>query len=167
MQPVDEYYSDIAGGYDELYREEQLEKARSIIYMLKEKHIKIGGVILDVGAGTGVSSELFVNAGCRCILLEPSKKMLALCTLNNTIRLAGSAEKIPLPNNSCDGVVSITALHHTDIAKALKEIERVCKKKGWIAVSLLKKNADEYECLFEGYERYDLGKDDVFFKRKN
>ncbi len=166
MQPQDEYYSDIAGGYDELYKEEQLEKAKSIMHLLKEKDVKIKGVILDVGAGTGVSSELFVNAGCRCILLEPSRKMLALCTLNNVIRLIGSAEKIPLPDNSCDGVISITALHHANMQQALNEIERVCKKKGWIAISLLKQNAEEYEPLFVEYERRNIGKDDAFIRIK-
>ena len=47
-----DYYSSIAKGYDELHKEEQLKKLQIIA-----KHIKPKGLLLDIGAGTGISTS--------------------------------------------------------------------------------------------------------------
>lgn len=70
-------YDLIAGGYNELYGEEQLNKL-SII----KKNIKISKKtkILDVGCGTGISS----NFGCFIIGIDPSFRLLEYSVLKKS-----------------------------------------------------------------------------------
>jgi len=115
-----DYYDTIAGGYDELHKEEQLRK----LSILKDE-IKIGRdtKLLDVGCGTGISSGF----DCMVIGLDPSSELLK--QNRNGLAVLGMAEEIPFKNNSFDYVVSVTAIHNfNDIAKAMREIKRVGKK---------------------------------------
>jgi len=124
------YYDSIAEGYDNLHGEEQRKKLEII-----KKHLKTKGLVLDIGAGTGISAEYFKDI----ILLEPSRKMLKKATGK---KIVASAEKIPFPDKSFDAIISVTALHHTDIKKAIKEIKRVSKPNCKYAFSILKKSKD-------------------------
>lgn len=55
--------------------------------------------------------------------------------------IQGIAEALPFKDNSCDIVLSITAIHNFDnIKKALKEIHRVAKDK--VAITVLKQAKD-------------------------
>lgn len=52
--------------------------------------------------------------------------------------LAGSAEFIPLPDNSFDGALMLKSLHHVPVdqmAQALAEVARVLRPGGWLYVS--------------------------------
>ncbi len=150
-----QYYNKIAKGYNELYSQEQLEKGKIIL-----KYIKLKGILLDIGAGTGITTKLFEKY-CRCIALDPSKKLLEQY---HGEKVAGIAEKIPFPDKYFDVVVSITALHHTNIKNALKEIFRVAKKDAQIAITILKKS-NIYLSLFKDFKKIDIGKDWLFIKK--
>lgn len=123
-----EYYNKIAKGYNELHREEQLNKIKIIKQHLKKPY----GLTLDIGAGTGISSEPF-NA----IALDPSIEMLRQY---KGPKVVAKAESLPFKDNTFDTVVSVTALHHTNIGESLKEIKRVSKKGTQLAITLLKKS---------------------------
>lgn len=138
------YYDKISKGYDELYEEEQLEKLKKI-----KKYIKKGS-LLDVGAGTGISTKFFEDI-CDCTALDPSEEMLKNY---NGKKVVGKAEELPFGDKSFDNVISITALHHCGIDKAIKEMLRVVKDDGVVIVTLLKKSKKELD-----YERVDIGKD--------
>ncbi|MBL7100693.1 MAG: class I SAM-dependent methyltransferase [Nanoarchaeota archaeon] len=122
-----EYYDKIAEGYNELYGEEQKRKLGII-----KRHLKPKGLILDIGAGTGMSSKYFKNI----ILLDPSKGMLKKAKGR---KIVAKAEKIPFPDNTFDAVISITSLHHTNIKKVIREIKRVSKKNCKYAFTILKR----------------------------
>ena len=47
-------YSEIASSYNELYKDEQIKKLSMI-----KRNIKIAPVLLDVGCGTGISTNYF------------------------------------------------------------------------------------------------------------
>ena len=64
-----QYYNKIASGYNELHKEEQLKKLELI-----KKYVDFTGLVLDIGAGTGISSEFWKNA--EVISLEPAFEML-------------------------------------------------------------------------------------------
>jgi len=149
---IKNYYNSIAGGYNELYKEEQIEKLEKIYVYIKDL-IKYRSLLLDVGAGTGISTEFFKEKfGCLCVALDPSWEMLKQYEGNKVI---GNAENLPFKNNMFDVVVSVTALHHCDIDKAIKEMLRVVKKDGIIIVTLLKKSNKK----LKGYKEIDIGKD--------
>ena len=146
------YYNTIAKSYNELHGQEQLEKAQIIL-----KYIKPKGILLDIGAGTGITTKLFEKY-CRCIALDPSEKLIEQYQGEKIISIA---EKIPFPDNYFDTIISITALHHTNIKKALKEILRVAKQDAHIAITVLKKSKVNLS-LFKNFKKIDCGKDWLF-----
>ncbi|MEK6863731.1 MAG: methyltransferase domain-containing protein [Nanoarchaeota archaeon] len=129
-----DYYSSIAKGYDELHKEEQLKKLQIIA-----KHIKPKGLLLDIGAGTGISTSFFK---VKAVALEPSEEMLKQYKGEKVI---AKAESIPFPDKTFNTIISITALHHADIEKAIKEIRRVSKEGCIYAFTILKKAKNAVE----------------------
>ncbi len=156
-----DYYSDIAEGYDNLHREEQLKKLK-----LLAKYFKPKGRMLDIGAGTGISTKFFRNV--EAVALDPSEGMLKHYVGENAV---GDAEHIPFPDKSFDSIISITALHHVkDAGKAAAEIRRVAKEDAVFAFTILKKakNADELREKLKkefGLEEIEEEKDYILFSR--
>ena len=158
-----DYYNEISKGYDELYKDEQLSKISLI-----KKYIKINKntKILDVGCGTGISSDF----ECFVVGIDPSIELLKQ---NKRIWLLGTAESIPFKDSSFDYVISVTAMHNFDnIKKSLMEMKRVGKDK--FVFSILKKSKKFgyikwlIEENFEVEEIVDEDKDTMFFcKNRN
>ncbi len=123
-----QYYNKIAKGYNELHKEEQLNKIKIIKQHLKKPY----GLTLDIGAGTGISSKPF-----KAIALDPSINMLKQY---KGIKVQAKAESLPFKSNTFNTIISVTALHHTNIKKALKEIKRVAKPNAQLALTILKKS---------------------------
>ncbi len=123
-------YAKLAKGYNELYKDEQIEKLEEI-----KKHLKIKPTdkLLDVGCGTGISTTFF---SCQTTGVDPCKEMIEQGEGN---LVQAPAEKLPFKDNSFDIVLSVTALHHTDIKQAIKEIKRVAKPTAQIALTVLNK----------------------------
>lgn len=148
------YYDCIAKGYDELYGDEQIEKAKKIL-----ENLKPGGLLLDVGAGSGLATREFEEY-FTCIALDPSEKLLSKY---KGYKMIGMAEELPFLDNYFDVVISITALHHSDLKKALEEIKRVVRDNGQIAITILKKSQVNLS-LFKDFKKIDIGKDWLFLK---
>lgn len=153
-------YDKIAKGYNELYEEEQLNKL-SII----KKYIKVKKTdkLLDIGCGTGISTNFFK---CNSVGVDKSNEMLKL-SVGNCIY--GLAEKLPFEDKSFDVILCITSIHNFDNQeKALDEILRVKKNKARIAITLLKKskNYDKIKNLiknkFKVLKEIDENKDTIF-----
>ncbi|MBU0980322.1 MAG: class I SAM-dependent methyltransferase [Nanoarchaeota archaeon] len=118
-------YDNLAPGYNELHGEEQEAKMRIIRPYVK-------GKTLDVGCGTGLSSQ-----GLNDVMgIDPSEGMLKHADIPT---VKGKAEDLPFENDSFDTVISVTAFHNFhEPEKALEEMKRVCK--GDIVISLLRKS---------------------------
>jgi len=122
-------YNSISRGYNELHGEEQRKKLNIIKQFLK---VKPDDKLLDVGCGTGLSSEF----DCFVVDLDPSINLLKQSKKNKVL---GASEFLPFKNNSFDVVISVTAIHNfDDKKKAIKEIIRVGKTK--FCISILKKS---------------------------
>ena len=150
-----EYYSAIAGGYNELYREEQLRKLRKIKELVTRR-----GLLLDVGAGTCLAREVFTDHAV--VSLDPSENMLRE---GDGKRVVGSAEELPFKDGLFDVVIAVTSLHHWFLPRAIAEVERVAKSGGQVVVSMLKK-AKWDSALFGEYDRVDGEKDVIFVRVK-
>lgn len=154
------YYDTLAAGYDALYEEEQLKK----FYAL-EKEITFYGRVLDVGAGTCLVARMLHQKHITCVSVDPSANMLAQ---GSGERHVASAEQLPFPDHSFDVVVSLTALHHCNLTKALQEIKRVAKPHATIALSFLRQSSKlpQFKTLFSqtfsSCREVDLGKDILF-----
>jgi ubiquinone/menaquinone biosynthesis C-methylase UbiE len=87
-----------------------------------------GSVIADIGAGTGNYSNAFAGLGYTVKAIEPSEKMRNQAIPNKDVTwLSGTAESIPLPDNSANGVIIVLAIHHfSSLKKASEELFRIC-----------------------------------------
>ena len=127
-------YDTISKGYDELYGEEQTKKAKII---LENTSFGENDWLLDVGCGTGVSTELFK---CNKIGIDPSEKLISQA-VTRIPAIIGKGEELPFNDNSFDVVICITAIHNfEDYKKGISEMKRVSKESGQIIITLLKKS---------------------------
>ena len=110
------------------YNQNRTADHRVLMVIEKLLELPLGSVIADVGAGTGNYSNALANLGYRLEAIEPSVEMRRQAIPNLRVHwMSGSAEAIPLKNNSVDGVIIILALHHFhDIRRAAREIYRIC-----------------------------------------
>ncbi len=83
--------------------------------------------VLDLGAGTGKLTRQLHERRLDVVAVEPSAGMrdqLAR-TLPDVALLEGTAESIPLPDDSVDAVLVAQAWHWVDPVRALPEVARV------------------------------------------
>jgi ubiquinone/menaquinone biosynthesis C-methylase UbiE len=100
-----------------------------IINIIKELlNLPSGSLIADIGAGTGNYSNAFADLGYKVKAVEPSEEMRKQAKPNNDVTwLSGTAESIPLPDNSVNGVIVVLAIHHfQSLQDASKEMQRIC-----------------------------------------
>ncbi len=131
---ADEYYNSIAEGYDELHEAEQIKK---LAIVKKELDIRPDTKLLDVGCGTGISSQF----DCNVVGVDPSKDLLSIAKRKfpKTAFKQASAESLPFANHTFDIVISLTAIQNfTSIKQGINEIKRVGKKQ--FALTFLKKS---------------------------
>ena len=158
-----DYYTTIASGYDELHEQEQLAKMHILL-----QQVQLQGKILDVGAGTCVVARHLGN-DITVVSVDPNKEMLDKGVGE---RYVAKAEQLPFSDATFDGVVSLTALHHSDIEQALREIKRVAKANAPIAISFLRQSPQLktfeqlFHKLFRQYEKIDARQDILFISVK-
>jgi SAM-dependent methyltransferase len=88
--------------------------------------------VLDLGAGTGKLTSRLVERGLDVVAVDPITELLDVLrtTLPETPGLLGTAEHIPLPDNSIDAVLVAQAWHWFDPDRATAEIARVLRPGG-------------------------------------
>ena len=88
--------------------------------------------VLDLGAGTGKLTIRLVERGLSVVAVDPIPEMLEVLSgsLPDTPALLGTAEDIPLPDNSVDSVLVAQAWHWFDPERAVKEVARVLRPGG-------------------------------------
>lgn len=98
-----------------------------------------GRVWVDVGCGTGALSAAILEHGAPAAVtgVEPSEGFRASAqrALGESARvLAGTADRMPLPDRSADVVVCALVLNFVpDVPAALAEMRRVLRPGGWLA----------------------------------
>jgi ubiquinone/menaquinone biosynthesis C-methylase UbiE len=88
--------------------------------------------VLDLGAGTGKLTTRLVERGLGVVAVDPIPEMLELLSdsLPETPALLGTAEDIPLPDDSVDAVLVAQAWHWFDPQRAINEVARVLRPGG-------------------------------------
>ncbi len=129
--------------------------------------------IADIGAGTGMLSEVFLSNGNPVLAIEPNHEMRSTCRqLSDRFPLLqvrhGTAEDTGLAANSVAVVAAGRAFHWFDIPRALLEFQRILQPNGWLVLvshgrakddspqslafeDLLIEHGTDYACIRAGY----------------
>ncbi len=101
-------------------------------------------VVLDLAAGTGKLTRQLVPRFARVIAVEPLDGMRAVLerVVPAAEALNGSADAIPLPNDSVDAVFVGEAFHWFANAEVLREIARVLRPRGVLAILFNQRDGD-------------------------
>lgn len=88
--------------------------------------------VLDLGAGTGKLTVRLAERGLTVTAVDPIPEMLEVLSrsLPSVPALLGTAEDIPLPDNSVDAVLVAQAWHWFDLERACSEVARVLRPGG-------------------------------------
>lgn len=93
-------------------------------------------VVLELGAGTGKLTRRLVDAGHAVFATDPDPAMLRVLEerVPEVSAKLASAEDVPVNDRSVDVVVVAQAFHWFDADRALREIARVLKPGGHLAL---------------------------------
>ena len=129
--------------------------------------------VADVGAGTGILSQLFLNYGCTVCGVEPNAEMRAaaaasLGEVEHFHLVAGTAADTTLPAQSVDLVMVGQAFHWFDLEAARREFVRILRPGGILL--LVYNDWDHNSPVVQGYKevvkRYGLDYDQARYGRK-
>jgi len=149
---------------------------REVLALLKTWcHLAPHHVVADIGSGTGLLSQLFLENGNRVFGVEPNAEMRAageeyLKRYHGFTSVAGSAEATTLPDDSVDFVAAAQAFHWFEMEPARQEFRRILKPGGRVIIlwnerllddtpflrdyeALLRKFGSDYARVNESYPR--------------
>jgi SAM-dependent methyltransferase len=101
--------------------------------------VQPGERVLDVGAGMGAGSVLAARGGATVVALEPTPFMRRVLSGRRLLQrdrsrievVDGSAEEIPVADDSIDAVWAVNTMHHwVDVERGVAEIGRVIRPGG-------------------------------------
>ena len=111
-----------------------------IIGFLQDNYdLTIHKLIADVGAGTGISTELFLDAGYRTVAVEPNTEMREkaielLDPYPGFTTTDGTAENTGLLTASIDAIIAGQAFHWFKAKETRKEFKRILKPAGLVVL---------------------------------
>lgn len=94
-------------------------------------------MVVDLGCGTGLSTEIWQNYCAKVIGIEPSGDMFALAKQksNETLEFwQGTGEHTSLPDSCADIVICSQSFHWVEPVATLEEVNRILKDNGVFAI---------------------------------
>ncbi|CAH1199235.1 tRNA 5-carboxymethoxyuridine methyltransferase [Paenibacillus plantiphilus] len=113
--------------------------SEAIDYLYDVVGLRMHGEVADIGAGTGIFSELLVQRGSHVTAVEPNQEMREAAVQKlggkpNFRAMSGSAEATGLPDHSVDLIVCAQAFHWFDRPAAQAEFRRILKAGGKVVL---------------------------------
>ena len=117
-----------------------------------EMNLRNNLIVADIGAGTGISSKLFLENGNRVVGVEPNQTMRRaaeefLKDFPNFSIVDGTAENTSLESQTVDFIVAAQAFHWFDEAQTRKEFKRVLKTGGFVVLMWNERQLDTTKFL--------------------
>lgn len=121
--------------------------------------LRPGARVVDVAAGTGKLTRLLARTGAEVVAIEPMPGMRAQLRRHvpSAAVAAGRAEQLPLRSATADAVTVAQAFHWFEVSKASREIHRVLRPGGHLALITNKRHAPEewHKELWRVLRRYE------------
>lgn len=113
--------------------------AALVPWLREQVGLAVGWEVADIGAGTGISSKLLLDAGCVVTAVEPNAPMRtaaerALAGYARFRAVDGRGEATGLAEGSVDLVTAAQAFHWFDADAVRKEWRRILRPDGYVAV---------------------------------
>lgn len=130
---------------------------QALVAWLHELGVGPDWSVADIGAGTGISSKLFMDAGHTVTAVEPNAAMRDAATawLKDDPRFRahdGTAEATGLADQSVDLVIAGQAFHWFDKEKVRAEFSRILSPRGLVAIFWNTRRLTG-SAFLEGYEQ--------------
>lgn len=96
-------------------------------------------VVADIGSGTGILTQLFLDNGNPVIGVEPNREMREggeafLASYGRFTSVDGTSDATRLPTHGMDFIVAGQAFHWFDREKTRAEFLRIVKPEGWVVL---------------------------------
>lgn len=106
--------------------------AELLPFLQKERCLRAGIPVADIGSGTGILTRLLLDAGHTVYAVEPNTPMRTaaesrLGGYDRLISVAGTAEATGLQDGSVDLITAAQAFHWFDPQAAKKEFRRIAR----------------------------------------
>lgn len=126
--------------YKDLYALEDIHwwhraKRNLVSFFLDKNFPKKDGLILDVGCGTGKNLEAFSSYG-QVQGIDNSPEAISFCKKRGFQAVGADIEKMPFKSGSFTAITALDVLEHVDDQTALREINRVLRKKGVVIITV-------------------------------
>ena len=104
--------------------------AEAVDWIAARLDLRPGRTVLDLGAGTGKLTRALIPTGVRVIAVEPGDAMRAELerAVPSAVALRGSAEAIPLGDDTVDAITVGQAFHWFRHDEAIPELHRVLRR---------------------------------------
>jgi SAM-dependent methyltransferase len=108
----------------------------AVRYLDRQLRLGAGRTVVELGSGTGKLTRSLLPLGAAVVAVEPTAGMRRVFrrAVPSVVVLDGVAERIPLPDGFADGVVAAQAFQWFRTGPALREIARVLRPGGRLAL---------------------------------
>lgn len=127
--PLARSFGRVAETYDRVrpeYSQRSLDRVQEVLELGPHS------CVVDLAAGTGRLTHELAERFARVVAVEPDDAMRSFIADGEVV--AGTAESIPLPDASADAVFVGEAFHWFDAPAAVREIARVLRPRGGLAL---------------------------------
>jgi len=125
----------------DVYRRYRARYPREVLDFTREHcGLTATSVMADVGSGTGMLAEVFLENGNRVFAIEPNTEMRDACkelevSYSGLTCIDGTAESTTLPDHSVDVVMAGRAFHWFNHDRCRPEFLRILRRGGWVVLA--------------------------------
>jgi len=129
-----ERFGGLAETYEKYRPTYPLESVRAILDGLRGGTLAGAPDVVDIGAGTGISSRALAAAGAHVVSVEPNDEMRELARRSGIDARPGGATATGLPDACADVVAAFQAFHWFAKPEAVAEFRRLLRPRGRLAI---------------------------------